>query len=84
MKKIILAAITISCLLLSSCSVFNQIQEMANLANCDYDLKNVTNIHIAGVNVQKAINGNISVSDITKLSAALLCSTLFYAMDYGN
>lgn len=72
MKKVFLLAIIFSSLLFSSCSVFNQIQEMANLANCDYNLKNVTNVQVAGVNVQKAINGNISVSDITKLTAALL------------
>ena len=57
MKKRIISAVLIAVVTLavSSCSIINSIlqqaDELANLANCEYSLKNVSNLTIAGVNV---------------------------------
>lgn len=75
MKKIILAATLSMCILFSSCEVFKsiaeQLQGVANLANCEYTLKDVTNVSIAGVNLKNISNGNIKAGDVILLAAAL-------------
>ena len=78
MKKRIISAVLIAVVTLavSSCSIINSIlqqaDELANLANCEYSLKNVSNLTIAGVNVKNVTNGNISATDVLKLSSALI------------
>ena len=72
MKKIIFTILISSCLLFTSCKVFNQIKEVANLANCEYTLKNVSNLSVAGVNLQKVAKQGISMSDISKLASAFI------------
>lgn len=78
MKKRILSLIAIVTLsaTLNSCEVVNgmldQMAGLANLSNCEYSLKNVSNLTIAGVNVKNLTNGNITASDVVKLSTALL------------
>lgn len=85
MKKIIFAALISGCMLLTSCDVLlgiaNQLQGIANLANCEYSLKNINNISVAGVNVKNITNGNISLADVAKLSAALLTKNVPLSMD---
>ena len=56
MKKITFVFILAGSILLSSCdvllSVLNQAASVANLTNCDFSLKNVSNVSVAGVNVK--------------------------------
>lgn len=69
----------------SSCDVvnnlINQAASVANLYNCEYSLKDVNNLYIAGVSVQKIANGNISTADIVKLSTALVAKKVPISMD---
>lgn len=74
MKKITLALVVAGSILLSSCDVLNQLaaqfSSVANLANCEFALKNVSNVTVAGVNVKDLTQGNLSATDIVKLVAA--------------
>lgn len=74
MKKITLTLVMAGSILLSSCDVFNQLASqftsVANLANCEFALKNVSNVSVAGVNVKNLTQGNLSATDIVKLVAA--------------
>lgn len=74
MKKITLALVFAGSILLSSCDIFNQLasqfSSVANLANCEFALKNVSNVTVAGVNVKNLTQGNLSATDIVKLVAA--------------
>ena len=73
--KVIVATLLLSCSL-TSCNVLlgilSDLSSVANLANCEYDLKNVTDVTVAGVSVKNVTNGDISALDIAKLSAAIL------------
>lgn len=60
----------VACDLLSS--TLDQAASLANLANCEYNLKNVSNLQIAGVNVKSLSNGNITANDVLKLTSALV------------
>ena len=74
MKKITFALVLAGSILLSSCDILTQIasqfSSVANLANCEFALKNVSNVSVAGVNVKNLTNGNLSATDIVKLVAA--------------
>lgn len=75
MKKIILAVTLSMCVLFSSCDIMSgildQMSGVANLANCEYTLKDVTNVSVAGVNLKNITNGNIKAGDVIMLAAAL-------------
>lgn len=75
MKKLVIAAIAVSCMMLSSCTLLdnlaNNLSSMANLVNCEYSLKNVSNVNVAGVNVRNVVNGNITATDVVLLAAAI-------------
>lgn len=60
----------VACDLLTN--TLNQAASLANLANCEYNLKNVSDLQIAGVNVKKITNGNITTNDVLKLTQALV------------
>lgn len=74
MKKLPIALVLAGSILLSSCDVLqqvaNQFSSVANLANCDFSLKNVSNVSVAGVNVKNLTQGNLTASDVVKLVAA--------------
>lgn len=74
MKKITLALAMAGSILLSSCDLMSQmatqVVSVANLANCDFSLKNVSNVSVAGVNVKNLTQGNLSATDVVKLVAA--------------
>ncbi len=61
---------------LSSCEIvqsfLNQSASIANLVNCEYSLKNVTDLTIGGVNIKGLSNGNVSAADVIKLTSALV------------
>ena len=72
-------------ILLSSCDVINQLasqfSSVANLANCEFALKNVSNVSVAGVNVKNLTQGNLSATDIVKLVAAYQSKQVPLALD---
>lgn len=78
-------AIAAVCISLTACdvltSILNQTASLANLANCEYNLKNVSNLNIAGVNVKNLTNGNITATDVVKLTSALLSKQVPMNMD---
>ena len=73
MKKITLVLVLAGSILLSSCDILNelasQFSSVANLANCEFNLKNVSNVTVAG-NVKNVTQGNLSATDVVKLVAA--------------
>ena len=85
MKKITLVLVMAGSILLSSCDVINQLasqfSSVANLANCEFALKNVSNVSVAGVNVKNLTQGNLSATDIVKLVAAYQSKQVPLALD---
>ena len=69
-----MAALLAGCVALTSCDVINnvanQFTSVANLANCQFSLKNVDNVSVAGVNVKNLTQGKLSATDVVKLVAA--------------
>ena len=79
MKKNIISmfvAVASVLLLMASCSILqgvgDQIVGIANLANCQYSMKNVSNVQVAGIDLNNVKNGEISVKDIAMLTAAIV------------
>lgn len=62
-------------------SVLSQAAQLANLANCQYTLKNVTDVTVAGVSIRNVTNGNISATDILKLTTAITSKNVPLAMN---
>ncbi|HRY33902.1 MAG TPA: hypothetical protein P5531_13120 [Bacteroidales bacterium] len=59
-------------LLLPSCDVVQQAQKVGNLINCDFSLKSVENISLAGVSLQQVQTlSSLNVLDAGRLTAAL-------------
>ena len=85
MKKITLALVMAGSILLSSCDVLTQVADqfvsVANLVNCDFSLKNVTNVNVAGVNVKNLTQGNLTATDVVKLVAAYQSKQVPLTMD---
>lgn len=85
MKKISFVWLLAGAMLLSSCDtltqVANQFTSVANLVNCDFSLKNVSNVSVAGVNVKNLTQGNLTAADVLKLVAAYQSKQVPLAMD---
>ena len=85
MKKILIVSLASIALMCASCSILSdvasQVQGLANLANCEFNLKNVSNLSVAGVNVKDITNGNISAIDVVKLTSALVSKNVPLNMD---
>ena len=85
MKKITLALVLAGSILLSSCDVLTQVADqftsVANLVNCEFNLKNVSNVSVAGVNVKNLTQGNLTATDVVKLVAAYQSKKVPLAMD---
>lgn len=85
MKKITFALVIAGSILLSSCDILTQVADqftsVANLANCEFNLKNVTNVSVAGVNVKNLTQGNLTATDVVKLVAAYQSKKVPLAMD---
>lgn len=83
-KRVIILGIAGS-LLFTSCDVisglFSQVASVANLINCEYSLKNVDHVTVAGVNVKDITKGNINATDVVMLTSALLSKNIPLAMD---
>ncbi|MBR4506882.1 MAG: LEA type 2 family protein [Bacteroidales bacterium] len=74
MKRIAITLVVIGSMLFSSCDILtdmmNQANSLANLKNCEFNLKNVNNVNVAGVNVKNLSQGNLTAADVVKLVAA--------------
>ena len=85
MKKIALAFLLAGSLFFASCDFLtqltSQVSSVANLVNCDFNLKNVNNISIAGVNLKNITSGNLSATDVVKLVAAYQSKQVPLSMD---
>lgn len=85
MKKILLIAFIAGTFTLSSCDIINdlagQVQSVANLRNCEFSMKNVSNVTIADVNVKDLTQGKLSATDIVKLVAAYQSKKVPMAMN---
>ena len=85
MKKITFALVLAGSILLSSCDILtdlaSQFNSVANLANCEFNLKNVSNVTVAGVNVKNVTNGTRSATDVLKLVAAYQAKKVPLAMN---
>jgi LEA14-like dessication related protein len=72
MKKLV-AFFSVVCVsvILSACTVTNQISQMATLALCDFRISSVSNVTLAGINVQTIRSmQDLSFSDVQKLMVA--------------
>ncbi|MBO7576567.1 MAG: LEA type 2 family protein [Bacteroidales bacterium] len=85
MKKIALAIVLAGSLVFASCDLFtqltSQVSSIANLVNCEFNLKNVNNVSVAGVNVKNLTSGNLSATDVVKLVAAYQSKQVPLSMD---
>jgi LEA14-like dessication related protein len=85
MKKIALAILLAGSLAFTSCdlltSLTSQVTSIANLVNCEFNLKNVNNVSVAGVNVKNLTSGDLSATDVVKLVAAYQSKKVPLSMD---
>ena len=85
MKRTLVAVIVAGSLLCGSCTFLdnlaNNLSSIANLVNCEYTLKDVTNVSVAGVNVKNVTSGNISATDVVKLVSAITTKSVPLALN---
>lgn len=85
MKKIALTILLAGSLVFTSCDLLtqltSQVTSIANLVNCEFNLKNVNNVSVAGVNVKDLTSGNLSATDVVKLVAAYQSKKVPLSMD---
>ena len=85
MKRTLVAVIVAGSLLCGSCTFLdnlaNNLSSIANLANCEYTLKDVSNVSVAGVNVKNVTSGNISATDVVKLVSAITTKSVPLALN---
>ena len=62
-------------------SVASQLQGVANLVNCEYSLKNISNLSVAGVNLKQISDGKVTIADAAKLALAVTNKSVPLAMD---
>ncbi|MBQ9639440.1 MAG: LEA type 2 family protein [Bacteroidales bacterium] len=71
----LLLAVSMAAFSMTGCSVLqnvgSQIQSVSNLRNCEYKMKDVSQVSVAGVDVKSITGGNIKATDVLKLAAAL-------------
>jgi len=77
-KRILsLSLILLSLITLSACDAWNEVQKAANITQCQFRVKSLENISLAGVNVQKiqTLSG-LSIGDAAALGTAAMGSNL--------
>ncbi len=68
-RKLLISVFTLL-LVFSSCK---ELQQLANMAKCEFKLKSVENIQLAGLNIQNISNvSQFGVADLAKLTTAFL------------
>ena len=85
MKKFALAILLAGGLVFTSCEFLTQLASqfasVVNLTNCEFNLKNVSNVSVAGVNVKNLTSGDLSATDVVKLVAAYQSKQIPLSMD---
>lgn len=85
MKKPLIAVAVACSLLFGSCSFLdnlaNNLSSFANLLNCQYSLKSINNVQVAGVNVKNVTSGNITATDVVKLVSAITAKSVPLGLD---
>lgn len=75
MKKSLIIVTVVCALVFGSCAYLDNlarnVSSIANLVNCEYSLKNVSNVSVAGVNVRNIASGQISATDLVMLASAI-------------
>ncbi|MFQ3599182.1 MAG: LEA type 2 family protein [Chloroherpetonaceae bacterium] len=67
-----LSALVLLMLIVESCSVLRQLQEMKNFARCEFRLSTVENIRLAGINVQRIKSTrDLTLTDGARFALAL-------------
>ncbi len=70
---------------LASCTMLDQVANnaasIANLLNCEYALKNVSNVSVAGVNLKNVTNGEVTAADAVSLLSAITSKQVPLSMD---
>lgn len=83
--KIVIVSMLASCIMFVSCSelasIASQLAGVANLVNCEYSLKNISNLSVAGVNLKQVTNGKVTIADAAKLALAITQKSIPLAMD---
>jgi hypothetical protein len=79
-KKLVFATFGLI-ILMTSCDVLNQVNQMSNLAKCEFRLQSVQQLNLAGINVQNVKKlSDLSYMDAAKLAAAV--STQQFPLDF--
>ncbi len=74
MKKVIACFLVL--FTITSCDVVQQIQQAGNLISCDFKLKDVQDIRLAGVSVQNAKGAaDLNIGDAARIAAAMMGQT---------
>lgn len=82
MKKAALLPLMAILLLISSCDILRQIEEMQALSRCEFRIHSVTDIHLAGINVSQMQDiSDVRPLDIMLLTNALLSNQLPLSFD---
>ena len=62
---------------LSSCEVLNQVAQVANFANCTFNLNSVNNIQMLGINLSKGMTKeSLNVTQLLALTNAIMSKSL--------
>jgi len=62
---------------LASCEVLTQVAQVANFANCNFNLNSVNNIQMLGMNLSKGMTkDNLNVTQLLSLTNAIMSKTL--------
>jgi hypothetical protein len=70
-KKLLVVTI-LFLMFFSSCDVLQQVNQVSNLAKCDFKLESVQNLNLAGINVQNIKSlSDLKMLDATRLAAAV-------------
>ncbi len=84
-RKIVIISLIASCVMFASCaellSVLQQASSVANLVNCEYSLKNISNVTVAGINLKQVANGKITAADVIRLAAAITNKSIPLGVD---
>lgn len=68
-------------MLMTSCDVLNQVNQMSNLAKCEFRLQSVQQLNLAGINVQNVKKlSDLNYMDAAKLAAAV--TTQQFPLDF--
>jgi len=68
-----LISLFVVALILSSCNVVKQVEQMGMLAKCDFRLKTIENTNLAGVNIQHIQKmTDLNLMDAGRISAAMM------------